>query len=119
MNKLFKFKNTLYTCVIKKYPNDKKLWTTKNIHLPSFTFLDRYLKDKEFKKGKIYSSFVLGCCFVIDIERYKDKFLFKDYFMYHDEIELSLRLRIRGERIITTTKTYVTHLPKKLSRCGT
>ena len=108
-HKLFENNFTLYTCMSKKDKKDKRLWTNKNIHLPSFTFLGRYLKASEFKKGKIYSSFVMGSCFVIDLEKYKGKFLFKDYFMYHDEIELSLRLRLQGKKILATTKSYLIH----------
>ena len=112
--KLFKHKVTLYTCMMKKSPTDRKMWTSKNIHLPSFTFTGRYLKNNEYRLGRIKTSFVLGSCFVIDLEKYKEKYLFKDYFMYHDEIELSLRLRLQGETILATTKSYVTHITKKI-----
>jgi len=110
---LFEKNVTLYTCALKKSSYDKRLWVNKNIHLPSFTFLGRYLKQSEFNHGYIQSMFVSGSCFVIDIEKYKNKYLFKDYFMYHDEIELSLRLKLQGKKIITATNAYVVHEPKK------
>ncbi len=110
--KLFRFNVSLYTCALKKTINDKNLWVNKNIHLPSFTFLGRSIKYSEFKKGFLPSLFVSGSCFVIDLKKFKEKYLFKDYFMYHDEIELSLRLKIRGKKILTSTKGFIIHSPK-------
>jgi len=110
---LFKHEATLYTCVMKKSLRDKRLWTNSKIHLPSFTFLGRYIKNSEHQKGLIFTSFVMGSCFVVNLEKYLNKNLFKKYFMYHEEVELSLRLRLQGKKILSTTKGYILHIPKK------
>ena len=57
--------------------------------------------------------FVSGSCFVVNLHKYTYNYLFKDYFMYHDEIELSLRVILDGNENLSTTIENHIHYPKK------
>jgi GT2 family glycosyltransferase len=112
---LFKVKETiLYTCpILYDFNGKKRLRSSTNISLPSFTFFGKDLTKKEVKQKYIKTMFVSGSCFVVNLQKYKYNFLFKDYFMYHDEIELSLRVILDGNENLNTTIENHIHYPKK------
>jgi GT2 family glycosyltransferase len=105
----------LYSSPVKN-PKDNSLHVFKNIHLPSFTFLGKQLKDSEIKKDYINIMFVLGSCFIVNLNKYKSNYLFKDYFMYHDEIELSLRVKLEGGKVLSVTKSSTIHNSRNIHK---
>lgn len=107
--KIFTEDYFLYSCLIKDNFHDNKLNIGKNIHLPSFTFMSSELPTEAFGNKFIYTPFLSGCCFVVDYKKISKEELFRDYFMYHDEIELSIRSRMKGFKIPTVTQGFVKH----------
>jgi len=111
--KIFNEENFLYSCIVKENENTENIYVGKNIHLPSFSFMGSKLPTQEQDKDVINNPFVTGCCFIVDFQKLNNEDLFKDYFMYHDEIELSIRTRLKGYKIPTLTNGYVIHNVKK------
>jgi GT2 family glycosyltransferase len=106
-------KSDFYTCAIKNLDSDTFFYSG-YVHLPSFTFLAKKTQNKENSEIK-YSNFLNGACFIFNFKKYKNDFLFRNYFMYHDEIELSLRIRINNQKIMHCEGGYITHFTKKAS----
>lgn len=111
---IFKIKEaTLYTCpILEDLDGKNKLLILKNIHFPSFTFLGRNLTNIETQKNYLNTMFVLGSCFIVNLEKYSYDYLFRDYFMYHDEIELSVRTLLNGDEILCISHGNHKHFPK-------
>ncbi|MFX0133833.1 MAG: glycosyltransferase family 2 protein [Candidatus Hodarchaeota archaeon] len=56
------------------------------------------------------SDFISGGCFLIKTKYFKNlKGFDESYFMYHDDLEFSLRARLEGFRIVVENKIFVLH----------
>jgi GT2 family glycosyltransferase len=110
---LFTEDKILYTCLVKNEYLGENNYVGNFIQLPSFTFIGKILPKSYLSKDFIYNPFVSGCCFIVNFQKIRGANLFKDYFMYHEEIELSIRNRMEGNLIPTVTKSFVVHSVKK------
>ena len=92
---------------------DPLINTTGNlIHFLFFGFTSSYrLKNSELK-AENYSeiSYASGCSFIIRKEIYQEIGGYDEaYYMYHDDLDVSLKTRLAGHKIILATNSLVWH----------
>lgn len=87
-----------------------KLGTINSMGFAFFDHLDGY-KEKIIQK----TDFVSGCCIFIKKKNFFDLNMFNTtYFMYYDDIELSIRARVNGYKLFVINNLSVTHLKSDL-----
>jgi GT2 family glycosyltransferase len=84
--------------------------STNNFFSLSFTPLSHVVKGVSKKIEK--TRFVQGCCMLINLKRIDTKTLFKNYFMYFEDTQLSLFQAIKNDMNFVIHATYVEHINK-------
>lgn len=82
------------------------------IHFLFFGFTSYYRQKKSDFKIKNYSeiSYASGCSFIIRSEVYKLIGGYnEDYYMYHDDLDISLKTRLAGYKVILATNSTLFH----------
>lgn len=82
------------------------------IHFLFFGFTSCYRQKKSELKIENYSeiSYASGCSFIVRPEVYTEIGGYnEDYYMYHDDLDISLKARLAGYKIIIATKSEVFH----------
>jgi len=92
---------------------DPLINTTGNlIHFLFFGFTNKYKQKKSELKVKNYSeiAYASGCSFIIRANVYQEIGGYnEDYYMYHDDLDLSLRTRLAGYKIILALNSQLFH----------
>lgn len=82
------------------------------IHFLFFGFTSCYRQKKSELKIENYLdiSYASGCSFIIRPEVYTEIGGYnEDYYMYHDDLDISLKARLTGHKVIIATKSEVFH----------
>lgn len=92
---------------------DPLINTTGNlIHFLFFGFTNSYRLKKSALKISNYSeiAYASGCSFIIRPEVYQEIGAYnEDYYMYHDDLDLSLKTRLAGYKVILAANSLVWH----------
>lgn len=91
---------------------EPRINSTGNIfHFLGFGFTQDYnKKDKEIAGYPLIRGYVSGCSFIIRQEIFSQVGgLNEDFYMYHDDIELSLKVKLAGHELILAPRSRVFH----------
>ncbi|MBD3230690.1 MAG: glycosyltransferase [Candidatus Lokiarchaeota archaeon] len=82
-----------------------------NINFLGFSTTHGFGKEDIFKKSCVKTDFFSGCCFLIKKEDFKMlKGFDSNYFMYHEDVDLSLRARINDYHLYVINSTKIKHM---------
>ncbi len=99
------------------YPKNKEEWQKPKInsignimHFLGFGFTRRYKEPDKLIKGLPEITYASGCSFIVKKEVLDKIGLYdEDYWMYHDDIEMSWRTRLAGYKIVLAPRSIVYH----------
>lgn len=82
-----------------------------NLHFLGFGTTSYYQeKDREIEGYPEIKGYASGCCFIARREVFSDISGWnEDYFMYHDDIEFSLKAKLKNYKIILAPKSVIYH----------
>lgn len=90
----------------------------------SLTFTSIGYEVKNLSSNIEKTRFVNGCCMLINLKKFESRSLFKDYFLYFEDTQLSIYHAIKNNMNFVIHKTYVEHnssrdsyLPYKVFYC--
>lgn len=93
--------------------NNPKINTTGNlIHFLFFGFTNNYNIDKEKVEIEEYSEIIYasGCSFIIRAEVFREIGGYdENLYMYHDDLDISLKTKLTGRRVIIAPQSIVWH----------
>lgn len=81
------------------------------IHFLGFGFTDGYGQpDREISAYPEIKGYASGCSFIIRADVFKQVGGYnEEYYMYHDDLELSLKVKLLGSKIILAPKSVIYH----------
>lgn len=81
------------------------------LHFLGFGYTTAYgQEDRDIKDYPLITGYASGCCFIFRKEVFLDISGWnEEYYMYHDDIEFSLRARLAGYKIILAPRAVIFH----------
>lgn len=82
-----------------------------NINFLGFSTTQGFGKEDNFKKSYIKTDFFSGCCFFLKKEDFLNLNGFDSrYFMYHEDVDLSIRARLNNYNLFVINSTKIIHM---------
>jgi hypothetical protein len=82
-----------------------------NINFLGFSTTQGFGKEDNFKKRYIKTDFFSGCCFFLKKEDFLNLNGFDSrYFMYHEDVDLSIRARLNNFNLFVINSTKIVHM---------
>ena len=85
-------------------------------YLKEFNTKDNELRSKIFDKSIKEVDWIIGCSFLINLDKFKNKKFFdENFFLYFEEVDLCRRIRLKNGKIYSSSKLIVNHLGNQSS----